>query len=147
MKKLPCGCCSLFSPVKWILLIALNLPQRTTNELFPLRLSVPHNSSFPLYFTWQGSDQHYPNCKWTFIFFLEAGSIIFYHLRWQIQALLQVLASFEEFSLSLMSWRNKEVEQKKTFSLSEVSQPDAPCAGETCREGLKLICHQTLVSK
>lgn len=114
--------------------------QRTHKELFPLRLSVSHNSSFPLYFTWQGSDQHSPNCKWTFIiyfFFFEAGGImwlliakchIFQHLSPQVtnSSRLQVQASFEEFSLSLMCWRNKEVEQKKTFSLSEVSQPNAP---------------------
>lgn len=116
--------------------------QRTHNELFPLRLSVPHNSNFPLYFTWQGSDQHSSNCKWTFVFFLfcfvfEAGGKmwlliakchIFQHFSPQVtnSGRLQVLASFKEFSLSLMSWRNKEVEQKKTFSLPEFSQPNAP---------------------
>lgn len=44
-----------------------------------------------------------------------------------------------------MCWRNKKVEQKKTFSLFSHSLTHS-CARETCRERLKLICHQTLVS-
>lgn len=73
---------------------------------------------------------------------LIAKCHIFQHFSPQVikSGHLQVLASFEEFRLSLMSWRNKEAEQKKTFPF--VWSPTArhtPALVKLAEEAWKLL--------